>query len=180
MHRQKVEEIRKRACEYFEKAGIVLTDEEKENIEVADFGLGDIDNIGLELVVYENNDRYCAKEMVLFPFQICPEHYHPPINVSNIGKRETFRCRWGKVFLYVAGEAAAKPQATVPEKYKSYLTVWKEIVLLPGQQYTIEPNTKHWFQGAENGAVVSEFSTTSIDEADIFTDPNIKRLPTIE
>ena len=50
----------------------------------------------------------------------------------------------------------------------------------PGQQYTIQPDTRHWFQGGEEGAVVSEFSTTSYDEYDIFTDPRIKRMPVIE
>ncbi|NLL07605.1 MAG: D-lyxose/D-mannose family sugar isomerase, partial [Firmicutes bacterium] len=60
-----VEAARQRALEYFEKARIVLTDEEKANIEVADFGLGDLENTGLQLVTYVNTDRYCAKEMVL-------------------------------------------------------------------------------------------------------------------
>lgn len=45
-----VEAARQRALEYFEKASIVLTDEEKANIEVADFGLGDLENTGLQLV----------------------------------------------------------------------------------------------------------------------------------
>ncbi|MGI6159989.1 MAG: D-lyxose/D-mannose family sugar isomerase, partial [Limnochordia bacterium] len=31
-----------------------------------------------------------------------------------------------------------------------------------------------------NGAVVSEFSSTSDDESDIFTDPRIKRIPEVE
>ena len=44
------------------------------------------------------------------------------------------------------------------EREKTY-TVWKEIELKPGEQYTIYPNTKHWFQASSEGAVVSEFST---------------------
>ena len=42
------------------------------------------------------------------------------------------------------------------------------------------PNTRHWFQAGDEGCVVSEFSTTSYDEYDIFTDINIARIPTIE
>jgi D-lyxose ketol-isomerase len=57
--------------------------------------------------------------------------------------------------------------------------VWHEIVLHPGDQYTIPPNTWHWFQGGDNGAVVSEFSSTSTDDADIFSDPSIVRAPKI-
>ena len=35
-------------------------------------------------------------------------------------------------------------------------------------------------QAGPQGAVVSEFSSTSDDESDIFTDPHIKRIPVIE
>ncbi len=48
-------------------AGIVLTPREREEIEVADFGLGRLEEIGLQVVVYVNTERVCAKELVLFP-----------------------------------------------------------------------------------------------------------------
>lgn len=162
----------KKTIEYFEKAGIVITDAEKERIEIADFGLNELENTGLEILTYVNTDRCCAKELVLFPHQTCPEHRHP--NVDGIpGKEETFRCRWGKVFLYVDGENTEHPQATPP---KGTYTVFHEIELNPGEQYTLSPNTKHWFQAGKEGAVVSEFSTTSRDELDIFTDETIIRV----
>ena len=66
------------------------------------------------------------------------------------------------------------------KKYRKYLTVWKEVVLRPGGQYTLPPNTKHWFQAGDKGCVVSEFSSTSIDETDVFTDPRVQRIPQIE
>ena len=37
------------------------------------------------------------------------------------------------------------------------------------------PNTKHWFQAGDSGAIISEFSTTSTDETDVFTDERIVR-----
>ncbi|HIC88610.1 MAG TPA: D-lyxose/D-mannose family sugar isomerase, partial [Anaerolineae bacterium] len=46
-------------------------------------------------------------------------------------------------------------------------------------QYTLMPDTKHWFQAGPEGAIVSEFSTTSRDEYDIFTDPDIRRFTQI-
>ena len=52
-----------------------------------------------------------------------------------------------------------------------------EIELNPGEQYTIYPNTLHWFQAGPDGAVVSEFSTKSRDESDVFTDVKIDRIP---
>ncbi len=180
MKAQQVKRVRARTLEYLKKARIAVTKEEADTIEVADFGLNDLRNVGLELIVYQNNDRYCAKELVLFPRQICPQHRHPPIDERNIGKQETFRCRWGEVYLYVEGEPTVKPKARVPKKYMDSLTVWHEIVLKPGEQYTIPPNTLHWFQGGSKGAIVSEFSSKSLDESDFFTDPNIKRLPVYE
>ena len=101
MKKKEYSEVRKEALKYFEKARIVLTEKEIENFEVADFGLNRKD-IGLQLIVYVNTDRVCAKEMVLFPGQTCPEHVHPPVHGES-GKEETFRCRYGKVFIYVSG-----------------------------------------------------------------------------
>lgn len=176
--RSEVEAAQARAAEMLAAAGVVLTPEERQHIEVAELGLGELERHGLELVVYENNHRYCAKELVLFPGQTCPEHRHPPVG-DDPGKMETFRCRWGKVWLYVEGEPTAEPQAQVPEGAEPYYTVFHEIELNPGDQYTIPPNTLHWFQAAESGAIVSEFSSTSRDEFDVFTDPRIKRIPEV-
>ncbi|GAB4510967.1 MAG: D-lyxose/D-mannose family sugar isomerase [Anaerolineae bacterium] len=168
------------ARDYLTRAGIVLTPEENENIEIADLGLGEYESTGLALVTYINNDLYCAKELVLMPGQTCPQHKHPPIESLNyIGKQETFRCRWGEVYLYVEGDPAANPKGTPPAHRKDTYTVWHEIVLKPGEQYTIPPQTWHWFQGGPEGAVVSEFSTRSVDEADLFTDADIKRMPEV-
>ena len=135
-------------------AGIALTPAEREQIEVADFGLGRLEELGLQIVVYVNTERVCAKELVLFPHQACPEHRHPPVG-ADPGKEETFRCRRGSVLLHVAGEG--------------------ELVLEPGDQYTIPPDTLHWFQAGPDGAVISEFSTQSRDELDVFSDPQIVR-----
>ena len=170
---------KEKTLDYFEKANISITDEEKERIEVADFGLGDLDTIGLEILTYVNTDRCCAKELVLFPWQTCPEHRHPDVHGEK-GKEETFRCRWGEVYLYVEGEATKDIKANLhPDSEKSF-TVMNEIILYPGEQYTLSPNIKHWFQAGPKGAVVSEFSTKSRDEADIFTDENIQRMTKIE
>ena len=144
---------RERAASVLAEAGIVLTPDERKAIEVADFGLGELERYGLQIVVYVNTERVCAKELVLFPRQACPEHRHPPVDGSP-GKEETFRCRSGLVHLHVEGE---------------------EIVLHPGDQHTIPPDTLHWFEAGDEGAIVSEFSTQSRDDADVFTDPRIVR-----
>jgi D-lyxose ketol-isomerase len=147
-------EARERAAAMLAEAGVVLTPDERTRIEVADFGLGRLEETGLQLVTYVNTERVCAKELVLFPGQTCPEHRHPPV-AGEPGKEETFRCRTGVVHLHVAGH--------------------EEIVLRPGEQFTIMPDTLHWFRAGEEGAIVSEFSTKSRDESDVFTNPAVVR-----
>ncbi len=176
MKPQDAAKARAGALALLKKARIAVTPQEKDSLELADLGLGDILRVGLQVVVYENNDRYCAKELIMLPRQLCPEHRHPPVDVRNVGKRETFRCRYGEIYLYVAGDRTAKPRAKVPPKYKKHLHVWHEIVMRPGDQYTIPPDSLHWFQAGGSGAVVSEFSSTSTDENDVFTDPLVHRV----
>ena len=148
------QEARERAAAMLARAGIVLTPAERDSIEVTDLGLGRLEETGLQLLTYVNTERVCAKELVLFPRQICPEHRHPPVG-DDPGKEETFRCRTGVVHLHIEGH--------------------DEIVLRPGEQFTIPPNTLHWFQAGADGAIVSEFSTRSTDDHDVFTDARIIR-----
>ncbi len=141
------------AAAELEACGIVLTDAERDAIEVADFGLSRLREEGLIVLVYVNTDRYCAKELVLYPGQSCPEHRHPPFD-GTPGKEETFRCRRGLVTLWVDG---------------------RELVLRPGDQFTIPPDTLHSFTAGPDGAVITEFSSTSRDDLDVFTDPDVQR-----
>jgi D-lyxose ketol-isomerase len=173
-----LDSARERARGYLAQAGIVLSPEESANIEVADCGLGDLEIIGLEVVTYVNTDRVCAKELVQFPVQTFPEHQHPPV-AGEPGKEETFRCRWGSIYLYVPGDPTPNPSCRAPKGREDTYTVWHEVALKPGEQYTLYPNTPHWFQAGPEGCVVSEFSTKSRDESDIFTDKSIDRLPKV-
>jgi len=148
-----IRDARERAAAALAEAGIVLTEDERGLIEVADFGLSSLAETGLQIVVYVNTERVCAKELVLFPGQTCPEHRHPPFD-GTPGKEETFRVRRGRVELHVGGET---------------------VVLGPGEQHTVPPDTLHWFRAGDGGAIVSEFSTQSRDDLDVFTDPRISR-----
>ncbi|HPF87594.1 MAG TPA: D-lyxose/D-mannose family sugar isomerase [Candidatus Limiplasma sp.] len=163
-----------RALQMLQSAGIALTKAEEDRLEIADFGLNDLPVTGLELITYVNTDHCCAKELVLLPGQTCPEHRHPP-GFGGPGKEETFRCRSGEVYLYVEGESTPQKLAKVPPADSAYYTVHHEIVLRPGQQYTLAPNILHWFQAGPQGAIISEFSTASHDDTDVFTHPGITR-----
>ncbi|MEG1407065.1 MAG: D-lyxose/D-mannose family sugar isomerase, partial [Ruthenibacterium sp.] len=144
MNQQQYEAAKKEALCYYDKAGIFITPQEKEHYEVADFGLNDWRNVGLNIVTYVNTERCCAKEMVLLPGQTCPEHSHIPFG-EYPGKEETFRCRMGVVYVYVDGEPTQSILATVPQTGHAHYHVFHEIILHEGEQYTMQPNTRHWF-----------------------------------
>jgi D-lyxose ketol-isomerase len=177
--RPQAEAAKARAAAMLKRAGIMITPAERRAIEVADFGLGELASTGLELVIYVNTDRYCAKELVLFPRQTCPEHRHPAVRGQK-GKMETFRCRAGSVVLGLPGRRARRSRAQLPRGRERWYAVRREIVLNPGDQFTIPPNTLHWFQAGPRGAIVSEFSSRSRDGSDIFTDPGIRRATRIK
>ena len=89
----------------YNKSNIFFKSDEIEKMEITDFGLEDFFDIGLGVIIYINTKRVCAKELAMTPFQICPQHRHPNLD-GGLGKEETFRCRWGEVYLYVSGTEA--------------------------------------------------------------------------
>ena len=78
-------------------------------------------------------------------------------------------------FLHAAGQGWWQMLPLTPTGYEQGCTAFRHIELHPGQQYTIYPGTLHWFTAGDEGAVISEFSTMSRDEYDVFTDPRIQR-----
>ena len=156
-----VEEARKRTVEYLTRAGIVLTNEEKENIEVVDVGLGELEQTGVEIVTYVNTERCCAKELVLFQHQTCPEHRHPAVGGSP-GKEESFRCRWGEVYLYVPGPAAESPKARPPEAMHTSLKMSHLTAFRP-------PSEGSWWRSpcvSRRGGVVHHWSPVGLPGSD--------------
>ena len=108
----------------------------------------------------------------MFPRQFFRQHSNPPFCATQ-GKEVFFVNGAGTTYIYTEGEPAPHPHARVPAD--GTFTAWHEIVLRPGEQYTVPPDTLHWFQAGDEGAIVSEFSTQSRDDLDIFTDPRIER-----
>ena len=167
-----------RAAEMIRSAGIHLRDDEVEKIEVADFGLNQLEAEGIQVFTMVNTDRLAAKVLVLFPNQTEPEHWHPQVG-SDPGKQETIRHIWGDLRFYVDGDDTMKEGFLVPGKEHAYV-LRHELILKPGDQLTFEPYEKHWFQAGPRGAVMYSFSTTVRDGLDGFTDPEIQRTTVIQ
>jgi D-lyxose ketol-isomerase len=176
--RAELESARKRAAKMLERAGIVARPEELEKIEVADMGLSELEQSGVQILTLVDTEQIAAKVLVSFPWQTEPEHKHPRLGEYE-GKEETIRCQWGELYLYGPGEPTPNPKGRPPEHRKQTYTVWHEVVLQPGDQVTFPPNTPHWFQGGPEGAVFWSFSTKAIDVEDVFTDLDVQRVTVV-
>jgi len=106
-----------------------------------------------------------------------PEQRRPPFEDYQ-GKEESFRVRYGTLYVYIEGEPVSpeKMKAKIPQDKLSTFTVFHEIILNRGDQYTLEPNITHWICGGPEGCVVSEFATYNGDDLGFFTGPAAKRL----
>jgi len=175
--RKEYESARRRAADLMRKAGLRISDEEEKTIEVVDFGLGRLDQEGVQVLTLVQTERISVKVLALFPFQTEPEHWHPPVE-NDPGKEETIRVIDGTVYFFVPGPDTLR-KGFIPRGKESCYTVKNEIIMNPSSQITLEPGKKHWFQAPEGGAVMFSFSTVARDALDKFTDPNIVRITRI-
>ena len=166
-----------RAADMIRESGIRMTDEEAQKVEVADFGLGCLDVEGAQILTLVATGRIAVKIVVLFPCQTLPEHRHPRVG-QDPGKEETIRVVSGIVRAYIPGKDNMH-EGAVPAGQEDSYTMRHELTLKPGEQITLEPGTKHWFQAGQSGAVMYSFSTVARDVLDGFTDPEIKRITEI-
>jgi D-lyxose ketol-isomerase len=163
-----------RAVELLKKTGLAFRPDELAHIEVADFGLGELESSGAQIVTLANTDKIAVKLLALMPGQVLPEHAHPRLGEYE-GKEETLRCAWGEVYIYGPGEPTPNPKGQPPARRRHTYTMWHETILRPGDQITFQPSTPHWFQAGPTGAVVWSFSTKAVDIQDVFTDAQIAR-----
>ncbi|MGC9349854.1 MAG: D-lyxose/D-mannose family sugar isomerase [Anaerolineae bacterium] len=172
--RTEYEEAQRRAASLLRNSGVALRESELQDIAVADFGLGALDQSGAQILTLLDTPEIAVKLIALFASQTLPEHRHPALG-DYPGKSETLRCEWGEVYLLTEGDPTPEPKAHPPSDRRDTYTVWHEVVLRPGDQVTLPPNVWHWFQAGPTGGVVWSFSSRATDVQDIFTDPEIER-----
>ena len=175
--KKEFKEAQQRAAEMIRESGITITEEEANKIEVVDFGLSHLEKEGAQILTLVNTERISAKVIALFPNQTEPEHWHQPVG-EDPGKEETIRVVEGTVYFYIPGEENIR-KGFIPEGKEIYYKMRYEMILKSGDQITLKPGTKHWFQAGNEGAVMYTFSTRARDELDRFTDPNIVRMTKI-
>ena len=175
--RKQYTEAQQRAAEMIRKAGIFITKEEEERIDAADFGLSNLLVEGAQILTLIDTPKISVKVLALFANQTEPEHWHTARGTI-AGKEESIRVMTGTVYFYIPGEDTVK-EGAIPSGKEEYYTVRKEVVMGPGDQMTLQPGVKHWFQAGEEGAVMYSFSSSTVDALDPFTDPNIVRVTQI-
>ena len=171
---KKYADAQRQATRLLACAGIITRPEESEQIEVVGLGLGNLAQIGLQILTIVSTEAIAVKVLILTPGQTFAQHRHPSVG-DYPGKEETFRCHWGELCLYVPGPSTSDRSGRPPAGREKYYTVTRELVLRPGDQYTVPPNTWHWFQAGPEGAVAWSFSSRATDVQDEFTDPEVVR-----
>ncbi len=177
--RDEYEQARRRAWDMVKQAGVVVREAEFDQMEVADVGLGELAETGLQILTLASTPFTAVKLLILMPNQIFPQHRHPPLG-DYPGKEEIFRGQWGEAYLYLPGPETPNPRGRPPAHRRQFYDVWHEVVLQPADQFIMPPNTWHWFQAGPQGAVVWSISTTATDAQDQFRDPQITRKTVIQ
>ena len=162
-----------RAAHLIEQAGLYITEEEKQSIAAADFGLSQLEQEGIQILTMFETDRIAGKILVLFPNQTEPEHWHPSVG-DDPGKEEIIRALWGDLYFYIPGDDTLDKGFIIDGK-GDYYTMRHEVDMKPGDQMILPHGTKHWFHAGAKGAVMYSFSTKVRDTLDQFSDPNIVR-----
>lgn len=171
--KQVYQEAQKRATQLIRSSGIKISDKESEELQVADFGLGQFEKEGAQIFTFCNTERVSTKVIVLFPNQTLPEHKHNPVG-SDPGKEETLRVISGRLRLYIPGVDTVN-EGFIPTDQEAYYTSRHEIILNEYEQLTLAPGTKHWFQAGDNPVVVYSICTGARDELDTFSNPKVVR-----
>jgi len=178
MTRTEYETAKKKAAEMILNAGIQVSEKETANIEVADFGLGNLKEEGAQILTLVQTERISIKIIALFPDQTEPEHWHPPVG-DDPGKEETIRVVKGILYMYISGANTLK-KGQLPENKDNVYTCRNELVMQVNDQITFRPGTKHWFRAGNGGVVIYSYSTIARDILDKFTDPKVIRISKVE
>lgn len=173
-----LEHRRQQAARALRRVNIVLRDDEAAGLHIIDFGLGRFDDVGVAELTYVASARCLARELILLPGQVYPEHRHPP-GAHGPGKEEALRVRHGELHLFVHGARSDDDDRIarlLAGGAQAGCTVGAHRLLRAGDQHSIPPDTPHWFAAGPEGAIVSEFSSGAAQPESRFSDARIAPL----
>lgn len=150
-------------------SGFPLTASDRARLEANDFGLGNLRVEGFVFTDLLLSPRVRVTLLVLLPGQTLPQHLHPPYQ-NEPGKEETLRVLYGQARVYVRGDPSG-PSPRIPAGKEAYYTARQGLALEVGEQFTVPPNTEHWFQASDQGAVCLAFQNRVDELKNRFYDP---------
>ena len=159
--------------EFMERKGYIASKNLRDNMWVADFALGRFLEVGMGGMFWINNkdDGFTALEMMLFPGQMVPEHWHVQTPDAK-AKMEVWHVRWGEIYTYGPGEATPNMKANIPQGGGPHVTVKHERIVHIGEVHGIsKPLEVHWMAAGPEGAILTEYSTYHDNNGVKFTNP---------
>jgi D-lyxose ketol-isomerase len=127
---------------------------------------------------FEGLDEFPGGTRYIVPADPGVRQFQSPVDGGTLipGKQEYFHILYGEGSLYVPGTSTATPAYLPPATRAAYITARREVRLTPGVGYHLDANTAHSVVAGPNGLVLLEFSLTSRDPLDIYTDPAVRRI----
>jgi D-lyxose ketol-isomerase len=130
---------------------------------------------------FEGLDEFPAGTQYIVPSQSETRQLVSPVREGTLipGKQEYFHILYGAGSLYLPGEATSHPAYPPPSSRAACITARREARLTPGVGCHLDANTAHSVVAGPDGLVLLEFSLTSRDPLDIYTDPAVRRITEI-
>jgi D-lyxose ketol-isomerase len=126
-------------------------------------------------------EEFPADTRYLVPADATSTRVVPPVREGTLipGKQEYFHILHGAGSLFLPGEPTTRPAYPPPATRAQYITARREVALSPGVGCHLDANTAHSVVAGAEGLVLLEFSLTSRDQLDIYTDPAVRRITEI-
>ncbi len=157
------------------RSGFPIGEAELKTLQTNDFGLNNFEHEGFVFTDLLRTPFVRMTLMVFLPGQTLPQHKHPP-HEDSPGKEESVRTLWGQFKVYVEGDSH-RQDLVFPESKEPYYTARKETVLEVNEQFSVPPDTAHWFQAGPEGAVVLAVQNRVNEDYNQFYDPQSTGCP---
>lgn len=148
----------------------------EENFWVAEFNLGDFENVGMGGVFWINHEtgKYFAHEIYLLPGQMIPEHAHMATE-KWAAKMETWHVRSGNIYCFGEGDKTPGGEEIVPVSQHEHQTVFNYVEVKRGELNTLNREEAfHFMVAGPEGAIVSEYANYHEGGALRFSNPAVQ------
>jgi D-lyxose ketol-isomerase len=130
---------------------------------------------------FEGLDEFPAGTRYIVPKDPEARQFDSPVPEGTLipGKQEYFHILYGTGSLFLPGAPTSPPTYPPPTSRAAYVKARREVRLSPGVGCHLDANTAHSVVAGPEGLVLLEFSLTSRDPLDVYTDPDVRRITEI-